>query len=57
MKLTFCAACGEREDLRHHDLVSGDDDPAGDPASVITLCFRCHLKLHGRPMPSDEEAA
>jgi hypothetical protein len=56
MRLRFCAACGEREDLRHHDLITGEESPQSDQTSVITLCFGCHLKFHGRPFQKEEVA-
>ena len=54
MRFPICVACGEREDLRHHDLVTGEEGHASEPTDLITLCFGCHLKLHGRPMPEAE---
>ena len=47
MRLTFCCCCGEREaDLHYYRIVDNDDDA---PCNVITLCWSCHLKLHGKP--------
>ena len=46
MRLTFCAACGEREtDLHHYRIVNNDDEA---PTNIITLCWTCHLKLYGK---------
>ena len=37
MRLTFCAACGSKDDLQHHDLVTrseGDSDDERQPLAA-----------------------
>ena len=48
MRLSFCVACNEKEDLQHHHLVTKAEGGRDEPTNLITLCFFCHLKLHGR---------
>ena len=48
MKLTFCTACNEKENLQHHHLVDRAEGGSDDPTNLITLCFSCPLKLFGR---------
>ena len=49
MRLTFCVACNEKEDLQHHHLVTKAEGGTDDPTNLITLCWSCHMKLRGRP--------
>jgi hypothetical protein len=47
MKLTFCAACGTTEGLKHHHLrpkVPGGSDAE---TNLITLCRSCQGLMHG----------
>lgn len=58
MKLNFCAACGNRdaESLSHHHLVERVHDGPDDETNLITLCFACHGKLHGRAWRNNHKA-
>jgi 5-methylcytosine-specific restriction endonuclease McrA len=47
MKLTFCAACGSKDDLQHHHLVMRSGG-GSDESNLITLRCDCHKKLHER---------
>ena len=47
MRLTFCAACGSKDDLQHHHLVTRSEGNSDDERNLITLCGRCHAKLRG----------
>jgi 5-methylcytosine-specific restriction endonuclease McrA len=49
MKLTFCVACNEREELQHHHLIPRAEGGSDEPSNLITLCFGCYVKLRGRP--------
>ena len=48
MRLTFCVACGAREDLQHYYLVPLAEGGSDEPTNQITLCFWCHVKLRDR---------
>ena len=48
MRFAFCVACGAKEDLQHHHLVTKKEGGTDHPTNLITLCFFCHLKLNGR---------
>ena len=48
MKLTFCAACGSKDDLQHHHLVTRGERGSDDERNLITLCDPCHAKLRER---------
>ena len=50
MKLPFCVACGSKEDLQHHHLVTRIEGGADNETNLITLCTACHHKLHERQM-------
>ena len=50
MKLKFCAACGSREDLQHHHLVSKSEGGSNAWTNRFTLCTACHHKMHQRFM-------
>src|SRR6476619_2958108 len=60
MRLKFCAACGSKDDLHHHDLVirseGGGGGEDGDPAGLVTLCNGCHYRLHQRQLPDTGNA-
>jgi hypothetical protein len=49
MKLSFCAACGEKEDIDHYPLVKKEEGGADEDTNLLSLCFACHLKLFGTP--------
>ena len=40
MKLPFCVACGSKEDLQHHHLVTRIEGGADDDTNLITLMHR-----------------
>lgn len=46
MKLPFCVACGERENLHHHHLIAASEGGSNEESNLITLCIRCHGLLH-----------
>jgi hypothetical protein len=48
MRLTFCAACGSKDDLQHHHLVTRSAGDSDDERNLITLCDPCHAKLRER---------
>jgi hypothetical protein len=48
VRLDFCAACGSRDDLQHHHLVTRAEGGSNAETNLITLCCGCHLKLHER---------
>jgi hypothetical protein len=48
MKLTFCAACGVKDDLQHHHLATGAEGGSNDETNLITVCCDCLSKLYGR---------
>ena len=48
MRLTFCAACGSKDDLQHHHLVTRSEGDSDDERNLITLCDPCHAKLRER---------
>jgi hypothetical protein len=48
MKLTFCAACGSKDDLQHHHLVTRSEGDSDDERNLITLCDPCRAKLRER---------
>jgi HNH endonuclease/Helix-turn-helix domain of resolvase len=48
MRLEFCVACGSKDDLQHHHLVTRAEGGDNSPTNLITLCHSCHLKLHRR---------
>ena len=48
MKLTFCAACGSRDDLQHHHFIARGEAGDDDERNLITLCGSCHAKLRER---------
>ena len=48
MKSPICVACGSKEDLQRHHLVTRPE--GGSLSNLITLCTGCHFKLHARQM-------
>ena len=48
MRLTFCAACGSKDDLQHYHLVTRSEGDSDDERDLITLCDPCHAKLRER---------
>jgi HNH endonuclease len=48
VKLPFCVACGAKNDLQHHHLVTRKEGGSDDETNLITLCTACHYKLHQR---------
>ena len=46
MKLEFCVACGSKDDLQHHHLVTRAKGGSDAEHNRITLCTSCHDKLH-----------
>ena len=50
MRFPICVACGSKEDLQHHHLVTRPEGGSNDPSNLITLCTGCHFKLHARQM-------
>jgi hypothetical protein len=46
VKLTFCAACGSRDDL--HRLITRGEASSDDERNLVTLCASCHAKLNKR---------
>ena len=57
MKLTFCAACGSRNDLQHHHLTTRGEAGDDDERNLITLCGSCYAKLDKRQANSAPGAA
>jgi hypothetical protein len=57
MRLKFCAACGETEELIHHYLVEPSDGGADDETNQITSCFPCFVKLRGEKKVLEQEDA
>ena len=57
MKLTFCAACGSRNDLQHHHLKTRGEAGDDDDRNLITLCGSCYAKLRARQANSARAAA
>ena len=57
MKLTFCAACGSRNDLQHHHLTTRGEAGDDDERNLITLCGSCYAKLDKRQAPGAAAAA
>ena len=57
MNLTFCAACGSRDDLQHHNLITSGEAGSDDEGNLITLCGSCHAKLRQRQASSAPGAA
>ncbi len=41
MKFPICVACGSREDLQHHHLVTRGEGGSDDEWNLITLCYPC----------------
>ena len=50
MRFPICVACGSKEDLQRHHLVTRPEGGSNDPSNLITLCTGCHFKLHARQM-------
>ena len=48
MKLEFCVACGSKDDLRQHHLVTKVKGGSDAEPNRITLCTSCRDKLHQR---------
>jgi len=48
MRLIFCAACGTKDDLQHHHLITRSEGDSDDERNLITLCDPCHAKLRER---------
>lgn len=46
MKLTFCVACGSRQDLHHHHLIPKSRGGSGSEKNLITLCSAHHMAFH-----------
>jgi cytochrome c553 len=48
MHLDFCVACGERDvqRLEHHHLVPRSVGGGDEEENLITLCGRCHGRVH-----------
>lgn len=46
MKFPICVACGSASDLQHHHLVPKSRGGSDHETNLITLCTRCHGKLH-----------
>jgi len=46
VKLPFCVACGNKEDLHHHHLIPKVKGGTNEDANLLTLCHSCHKKLH-----------
>ena len=57
MRLTFCAACGSRDDLQHHHFITRGEAGSDDQRNLITLCASCHAKLRERQANSATGAA
>lgn len=51
-----CYICGNTEDLEVHHLIPVSHDRAQmlNVRNGITLCQRCHLKVHNKPTEEDE---
>ena len=48
MKLDFCVACGEKENIQHHHLKPASKGGSDEESNLITLCIQCHAIIHGR---------
>jgi HNH endonuclease len=57
VRLTFCAACGSRDDLQHHHLITRGEAGDDDERNLITLCGSCYAKLNERQANSTPGAA
>ena len=57
MRLAFCAACGSRDDLQHHRLITPGEAGGDDERNLITLCGSCHAKLDERQANNSRGAA
>ena len=38
MRFPICVACGSKEDLQRHHLVTRPEGGSNDPSNLITLC-------------------
>jgi hypothetical protein len=47
MKLDFCVACGGKNDLNHHHLMPRAVGGSDDDDNLVTLCRKCHGRVHG----------
>ncbi len=47
MRLDFCVACGQKEDLQQHHLFPRAMGGSDEECNLITLCTNCHGKIHG----------
>jgi hypothetical protein len=57
VRLTFCPACGSRDDLRQHHLITRGEAGSDDQRNLITLCGSCQAKLRERQANSALGAA
>ena len=49
MRLDFCAVCGVTEDLHHHHFTPRVEGGIDDETNMITLCYKHHCEIHGKP--------
>ena len=49
MRLDFCAVCGSTEDLQHHHFTPRIEGGIDDETNIITLCYKHHCEIHGKP--------
>ena len=49
MKLNFCAVCGKTTDLQYHHFTPRIDGGGDDETNILTLCYKHHCEIHGKP--------
>ena len=53
MKLTFCALCGDTENLVHHHVVPRSIGGSDEETNLLTVCPPCHGTVHGMTLPAN----
>jgi len=46
MKLSFCALCGDKNNLEHHHVLPKILGGTDEPENILTLCSLHHCKIH-----------
>jgi hypothetical protein len=46
MKLTFCALCGDTDNLEHHHLLPKSLGGTNKKDNILTLCSKHHVAIH-----------
>jgi len=49
MILDFCVMCGTKKNLHNHHVVPRALGGSDKKSNLITVCVRCHAKIHGLP--------